>query len=200
MRTSDSGPGLRAGRSGARAEGDSNMNNYAGQCGWRERSSASLVLPRGEGLWRLVAMIGALHVAVLSLALGPRCVPYLVAAYLSAVVVWGGVAMSAGKRRVAVMVGVGVTVAVQQAAYQAWKAELADFWWAVAQFLAVQWLVGMGVQRVIRNALGWGSSGAQHGEDRGRTPSGSTELGEASRRRDLGTVTTAREAMKGSVV
>jgi hypothetical protein len=176
------------------------MNNYAGQCGWREHSSASLVLPRGEGLWRLVAMIGALHVAVVSFALGPRCLAYIGAAYLSAVVVWGGVAMSARKRRVAVMVGAGLTVAVQQAAYQAWKAELGGVWWAVVQFLALEWLIGAGVQRAIRYALGWGVSGPQDAQGRGSVPSGSTEFGEASRRRDPGTVTTGQGAMKGSVV
>ena len=175
------------------------MNNYVGQCEGREHSSGSMVLARAEGLWRLMAVIAALHAAVLSLALGPRCIAYIAAAYLSAVVVWGSVAMSAGKRRVAVIVGAGLTVAVQQAAYQAWKAELAGFWWAAAQFLALQWLVGAGVQRTIRYALGWGVSSPQHAEGRGRTPSGSTESGEPSRLRYLGTVTTTREAMKGSV-
>jgi hypothetical protein len=41
-------------------------------------------------------MIGGLHLAAVSFALGPRCIAYVVAAYLSAVVVWGSVLMSMG--------------------------------------------------------------------------------------------------------
>ncbi len=176
------------------------MNNSVGHSELRGHSSASMVLPPGEGLWRLVAVIAALHAAVLSIAFGPKCIAYIGAAYLCAVVVWGGVAMSARRRRVAVMAGIGLTVAVQQAAYQAWKADLGGIWWAGVQFLALQWLIGAGVQRAIRYALGWGVSEPQHGEGRRRAPSGSTEAGKASLRRDSGAVTTSQEAMKGSVV
>ena len=67
------------------------------------------MLLRRERLLSLAAIIAALHVAGLSFALGPTCIPYLAAAYLTAVVVWGGVSMSAKKRPMAVIAGAVLT-------------------------------------------------------------------------------------------
>jgi hypothetical protein len=72
------------------------MNNPASQCEWWEKSKGSKRVVRDDGLLGLVAMIGGLHLAAVSFALGPRCIAYVVAAYLSAVVVWGSVLMSMG--------------------------------------------------------------------------------------------------------
>ena len=126
-----------------------------------------MLLLRRERLLSLAAIIAALHVAGLSLVLGPTCIPYLAAAYLTAVVVWGGVSISAKKRPMAVIMGAGLTVAVQQAAHQAWKAELGESWWPVAQFFALQLLIGAGVRRAISYALR--SRGSDEQEGRGRS-------------------------------
>jgi hypothetical protein len=90
--------------------------------------------------------------AAVSFALGPRCIAYVVAAYLSAVVVWGSVLMSMGRGRLGFIVGVGLSVAVQQAAYQVWKGELGGFWWPLAQFGALQALIAAGVSQVTKQA------------------------------------------------
>ena len=111
---------------------------------------------RGWRVTEMVLVVAALHGFVLSVVLGPRCVAYLAAAYLCAVTVWGTVGMSGQRGRAGFVVGLGVSVAVQQASYQAWRAELAGFWWPVAQFFAVQWVIGLGTQRLIRHVLGAG--------------------------------------------
>jgi len=144
------------------------VSDPVGQCRPPEHRRGSRMLVRRQGLLGLVAIVAVLHVAILSFVLGPRCIAYIAAAYLTGVVVWGGVSLSAGKRRVAVVVGAGLTVAVQQMAYQAWKAELAGSWWPVAQFFALQLLIGVGVHRAIRYALGLGASNERHAEEKGR--------------------------------
>ena len=94
----------------------------------------------------IVVLVVGLHLAALSFALGPRCMPYLAAAYLSAVAIWGGVfLLSNRKRRLGFWAGVVIGLVVQQAAYQIWKAELAGFWWPLAQFGALQLLVACGI-------------------------------------------------------
>ncbi len=128
------------------------MNNPASQCEWREENKGSKRVVRNEGLLGLVAVIAGLHLAALSFALGPRCIAYVVAAYLSAVVVWGSVLISVGKRRLGIIVGVWLSVAVQQAAYQIWKGELGGFWWPLAQFGALQLLIAVGISQVTKQA------------------------------------------------
>ena len=84
--------------------------------------------------------------------------------------------MPAGKRGVGLIAGAGLSLAVQQAAYQVWKAELGGFWWPLAQFFAVQLLVGVWVERAIRYALHSGGSDKQRAEGRGRGPAGRRSL------------------------
>ena len=85
----------------------------------------------------MVAVIVAVHLAVLSLILGPRCVAYILAAYLSAVAVWGGVLVSKGKGALRVSVGVALSVAAQQAAYEIWKADFVG----VGKMRGVGWAI-----------------------------------------------------------
>ena len=113
------------------------------------------MLIRNERLVRLVAMIAALHLAALSFALGPRCIAYIVAAYLSAVVVWGIVFLTSKQRRQAGwVVGLVVIVIIQQIAYQVWKAELSGFWWPLAQFGALQVLIAITISQAMKQARG----------------------------------------------
>jgi len=145
------------------------MNGPVGQCGWPEHSSGSMILARREGLLGLVAIIAGLHVTVFSVVLGPRCVPYLAAAYLTAVAVWGSISVSGWMGRAGVIVGVGLSLAIQQTAYHAWKTELGGVWWPLAQYFALQLLIGGGVRRAIGHALGSGRSLDRRGEIGGPT-------------------------------
>lgn len=97
-------------------------------------------------------MVTALHLAALSFALGPRCIPYTATAYLTAVAVWGGSLMSMRKRRVCVLVGLALSLTIQQAAYQVWKTELAGSWWPFVQFGAVQLLIAVLFAEAMKQA------------------------------------------------
>lgn len=102
-------------------------------------------------LFRLVAAIAAVHVAVLSMIFGRRHVGYILAATLSATLIWGVVFfLNERKRRAGGIAGVIVSLAVQQVAYQVWKAELPGFWWPLAEFGALQFLIGLGISRPKR--------------------------------------------------
>jgi hypothetical protein len=61
---------------------------------------------RGETLIRLVLVIAALHLAILCFVFGLRQFGYILAATLSATLIWGAVfLMDARKRRVGLIVG-----------------------------------------------------------------------------------------------
>ena len=49
--------------------------------------------------------------------------------------------MSKPKRQAAWVVGLLAIIIIKQIAYQVWKAELSGFWWPLAQFGALQFLV-----------------------------------------------------------
>ena len=86
--------------------------------------------------------------AVLSYAFGPRHSGYIFGACLSAVAVWGVVFLwNEQRRRRAMIVGVVLGLIVQQVIYQVWKAELPGFWWPLAQFAALQFLIAFGLGR-----------------------------------------------------
>jgi hypothetical protein len=105
---------------------------------------------KNAGLIRLMAVIAALHVAVLSAVFGLRHIGYVLVATLSATLIWG-VVFFLNKRqcRARIIGGVVVVLAVQQVAYQVWKAELPGFWWPLAQFAALQFLVAYGIGRTV---------------------------------------------------
>jgi len=103
---------------------------------------------KGERIAGLGSVIAALHVAVLSVVFGPRHVGYILVAALSATLIWGVVFfLNERKRRAGFIVGVVVGLGVQVVAYQILKAELPGFWWPLAQFGALQFLVAYGIGR-----------------------------------------------------
>lgn len=105
---------------------------------------------KNENPFRLMAVIAALHVAVLSVAFGLRHIGYVLAATLSATLIWGVVFfLSKRKSRAGIIGGVVAGLAVQQVAYQVWKAELPGFWWPLAQFVALQFLLAYGIGRTV---------------------------------------------------
>lgn len=102
---------------------------------------------------RLAAVVAALHVAVLSVLFGLRQIGYIMAASLSATLIWGAVfTLNAPRRRTGVIAGMALGVIVQQIAYQVWKAELPGFWWPLGQFAAVQFLMAYGLWRCATGA------------------------------------------------
>ena len=104
---------------------------------------------RGSCVAGIVLLVVALHVAVASLVLGPRHVGYMVSATLSATLIWGGVfLLNERKRQAGVVAGIVVGLAVQQVAYQVWKAQLGGCWWPLAQFGALQSLVAWWIWRL----------------------------------------------------
>ena len=95
---------------------------------------------------RLAACIAALHVAALSILFGLRQIGYILAASLSATLIWGAVfTLSLPRRRAGMIAGMVLGLIVQQIAYQVWKAELPGLWWPLAQFAAVQFLMAYGL-------------------------------------------------------
>ena len=103
---------------------------------------------KSESIFRLAAVIAALHVAVLSMVFGLRHMGYILAATLSATLIWGVVfSLNERKRRAGLIAGVVVGLVVQQVVYQVWRAELPGFWWPLAQFGALQFLVACGIER-----------------------------------------------------
>jgi hypothetical protein len=90
----------------------------------------------------IVLMIAALHVAVLSLIFALHHIGYLMTATLSATLIWGSIFfLNEQRHRVSIAAGLVVGLAVQQVAFQIWKAELPGFWWPLAQFGALQFLI-----------------------------------------------------------
>ena len=103
---------------------------------------------KSESILRFTAVIAALHVAVLSFVFGLQHLGYILTATLSATLIWGGVSfLNARKRRASCIVGVAVGAVVQQVAYQVWKTDLSGFWWPLAQFAALHYLVACGIER-----------------------------------------------------
>jgi hypothetical protein len=96
----------------------------------------------------ILAATAALHVIVLSLVFGLRHMGYMLAASVSSTLVWGTVFLAMKRRRpVIIITGIAICLAIQQLAYQAWKSELLGFWWPLAQFIALQFLVAYSLKR-----------------------------------------------------
>ena len=101
---------------------------------------------KSEQLVRLAAVIAALHVAVLSFLFGPRHIGYILVAVFSAILIWGVVFfLSERKRRAGFIAGAILGLVIQVMAYRLLKAELPGFWWPLAQFGALQFLVAYGI-------------------------------------------------------
>jgi hypothetical protein len=103
---------------------------------------------KNQKLIRVAEVIVALLVTVLSIAFGLRHFGYIIAATLSGALIWGVVFfLNERKRRAGLIAGVLVALVVQQVAYHAWRAELPGFWWPLALFGALQFLVAYGIGR-----------------------------------------------------
>lgn len=97
---------------------------------------------------RIAGVVAALHGVVLSLALGPWHAGYMLTAILSAALIWSTVSWLSGrKRRARMAMGSALALGVQQVAYHAWRAELGEPEWPLVQFLALQFLFAVGMQR-----------------------------------------------------
>jgi hypothetical protein len=102
---------------------------------------------------RVLAVVATLHLMALSFAFGPRSAAYVLAAYLSAVTVWGSVFLMSQQRRHAEwVVGSLAIVIIQQIAYRVWKAELPGFWWPLVQFGTVQFVIAVGISGAAKRA------------------------------------------------
>lgn len=105
---------------------------------------------RANRIADIILITIALHVLVLSILFGPRQVGYIVSATLSATWIWGVVFLTKKwHRRAGPFAGIVVGMAFQQVAYRYWKAELPSFWWAFAQFAAIQLLMGMWARKAV---------------------------------------------------
>lgn len=103
-----------------------------------------------ERLFRLAAVIAALHMILLSLVFGLRHRGYLLTATSSATLIWSTVFFLRGwKRRVGLIAGVVVASAVQRAACQIWRDLLSGYWWPLAQFAALQFLIAFGLWKRV---------------------------------------------------
>jgi hypothetical protein len=101
-----------------------------------------------ERLLPLLSVIIALHVFVLSVVFGVRHLGYMLTATLSATLIWALVYfVNREKRRPAMIIGLALGIAIQQAAQQILQTELTGFWWPLAQFGALQFLVAHGLGR-----------------------------------------------------
>ena len=103
---------------------------------------------KNQSLFRLTAVIATLHVAVFSFFFGLRHSGYILTATLSATLIWAVVFfLSQRKRRWGIIIGVVAGLIVHHVAYQFWESELPGFWWPLAQFEALQFLVACGIGR-----------------------------------------------------
>lgn len=97
---------------------------------------------------RIAGVVAALHGVALSLALGPRHAGYILTAILSAALIWSTRSWPSGpKRRAGMAMGSALALGVQQVAYHVWRAELGEPEWPLVQFLALQFLFALGMQR-----------------------------------------------------
>lgn len=103
-----------------------------------------------KSILKVLCFVIVLHLVALSFAFGPRRWSYVLIAYSSAVVVWGLVFLMHARRRAAGWVaGSLVVVVIQQLASRNMGWELPNAFWTVAQFFALQFLVGVAVKRVF---------------------------------------------------
>jgi hypothetical protein len=101
---------------------------------------------KSVSIFSFLIVIAALHLLALSMVAGLRHLGYILAALLSAALIWSAVFFLCGRRpHTGLIAGVVVGLAVQQVAYSAWRTELPGFWWSLAQFGALHTLVGFGI-------------------------------------------------------
>lgn len=99
----------------------------------------------------MAVVVSALHVVVLSILFGSAHRTYLLVSVTSGIAIWTTVPLIFAHRRwVGIGAGVVLAIIIQQLAFRAWRAELAGFWWSLAQFAALQLLIGLGMGKAVR--------------------------------------------------
>lgn len=110
-------------------------------------------------LLRVISFVVVVHLGVLSFVFGPRRIEYALAAYFSAVFVWGIAFFLGGQRRVVIWMAIAVTIVIQQAAYHMMEWENFGFWWPLTQFFTVHFILAGaagGIVHACRAAIsGW---------------------------------------------
>jgi hypothetical protein len=91
---------------------------------------------------KLILFVAALALVPLSFFFYRPPAYYFFITCLATVMVWGAVfSLKPGKRLGGTLVGQAVLLAIQQLAFHHWRAEQTSAWWALAQCLAIQYLV-----------------------------------------------------------
>jgi hypothetical protein len=111
---------------------------------------------RWTGVVGIVASVVALHLVILSFMFGPRQIGYALAAYFSAVFIWGLVFMFGGQRRVGFWIaGAVATMVMQQAAWFTMARQDFGFCWPLAQFASLHFLVGLAARAILNSGRGF---------------------------------------------
>lgn len=93
---------------------------------------------------KIASVVLALHLIVLSFFFYKPPVNYFVVICLSTVIVWSVVfSISSLKRRAGIIAGLLLQLAIQQSAFHAWVSDHAGVWWALAQFLCLQYVLAL---------------------------------------------------------
>ena len=97
----------------------------------------------------ITVLIVALHVAAVSLAFGPIRWHYLLAAVLTAAVIWSLLpGLDSRRQWIGFLVGVALALAVQQLTFRLWRAQFTSAWPPLAQFVALHVLIGFSIHRL----------------------------------------------------
>ena len=93
---------------------------------------------------KVLSVVLAVHLIVLSFFFFKPPVNYFVVTCLSTVIAWSVVfSFSSRKRWAAVGAGLLLQLVVQQVAYHAWLSDQAGVWWPLAQFLSLQYVMAL---------------------------------------------------------
>jgi len=110
----------------------------------------SAIVIGNENFIHVMAVIAALHVVVFNVLFGPGHLAYILVATSSATLLWATVFyLDEQKRRKGTIAAILVGLIVQQVAYQFWKSELINFWWALAQFWALHFFIAYGLGKTV---------------------------------------------------
>jgi hypothetical protein len=99
----------------------------------------------------ITVLVVALHVAAVSLAFEPIRWQYLLAAVLTAAVIWSLLPRLDSRRRwIGFLVGVALALAVQQVSSRLWRSQFNSVWPPLVQFAALHVLIGFSLDRLRR--------------------------------------------------
>jgi hypothetical protein len=98
----------------------------------------------------IVGVVVALHVAALGFLFGPLHWRYLLVAVVSAALIWGVLPTRLSPRSwIGLIIRVAVALTVQQVAFRfLWRSQLGGTWPPLAQFAALHFFIGFGLDRL----------------------------------------------------